>query len=228
MKRLIAHPTCAEEPEVRSSFRCLPTGCFFLACALISSGFGNGATLLPAEEPEPTAAAIESEALVALGQDVADTELYKDNFFRYEDRVEELTARALQMQGGSVEVLARVTSVTPFEVFIDVEDAGRMRIVLRHSTAPLFGNLGTRWYGGTPSCERAFLLSKRVGLRIGDEIELERAKTLRRGDTLTISGTIEQTPIRIKHVFDPFVAAVVTNWKITDVTPRSDPQSLRY
>ena len=203
--------------------RCLTASRVFFAGVLVS-----GATLLAADEPAPTAAAVEKETLIALGQNVTDTELYKDNYFLYQERVEELTALAREMAGSSVQVTAQVTKVTPVEVFIKVENAGRMRMVLRHNTAPLFGNLGTRWYGGTPSCERAFLLSKRVGLRIGEEIELERAKTLRRGDTLTISGTIEQVPIRIENVFIPFVAAVVTSWQVTDVTPRSDPETPRY
>lgn len=200
------------------SFRCL-----LAACVLF-----NSATLLSADAAEPVAAAIEYETLVAFGADVADTDLYKDNYFQYEERVETLTRQAQEMAGSSLDVTARITRVTPVEVFVEVEDAGRMRMVLRHDTPPLFGNLGTRWYGGTPSTQRAFLLSKRVGLRIGEEIDLELAKQLRRGDLLTIAGTIEQVPIRIKHVFEPFVAAVVTNWKVTDWTSTSDGEPHRY
>jgi len=201
-----------EESETMLSFRCLLAACVVF----------HGATLLSADDPEPIAASVDYETLLTLGSNVFDTDLYRYNHFQYEERVEKLTTQARELTGSSVEVMARVTRVTPVEVMVEVEDAGRMKMVLRHKTPPMFGNLGTRRYTGTPSTDRAFLLSKRVGLRIGEEIDLEMAKTLQRGDTLTIGGKIEQVPIRIKHIFEPFVAAVVTEWKVTEVTPRSD------
>lgn len=185
-------------------------------------------TSLQATEPDATPRRVEQDELVELGQNVADSDTYLDNYFLYEERVEELTTQALNMAGSEVDVTAKVTRVTPVQVFVDVQDADKMRMVLRHMTPPLFGNLGTVWYGGTPSTQRSFLQSKRVGLRIGEEIDLEVAKKLRKHDLLYISGRIEQVPIRIKHVFEPFVAAVVTDWKVIEVEPASDDEPIGY
>lgn len=196
----------------------------FVACCLVSTSVGWAQST----EPESVPPIVEHETLVEFGQDVADTESYLDNYFQYEEQVETLTNRATEMAGAAVEVTARVTRVTPVEVFVNVIDAGKMRMVLRHATPPCFGNLGTRWYGGTPSTQRAFLFSKRVGLRIGEEIDLELAKKLRRGDMLYIAGRIEQVEIRIKQVFEPFVAAIVTEWKIADADLKSEDELTAY
>lgn len=194
-----------------------------IACFASSLTISSQAT-----EPVAMPPRVEQEQLVELGRGVADSDEYLDNSFLYEDRVQELTEQATSMAGSRVDVTAKVTRVTPVEVFVEVQDEGKMRMILRHATPPLFGNLGTVWYGGTPSTQRSFLLSKRVGLRIGQEIDLAVAKTLRKKDLLRIEGTIEQVPIRIKHVFEPFVAAVVTDWKVVDVEPANDDEPIGY
>ena len=143
------------------SFRSLSAACVLISCA----------TLLSADDDEPIAAAVEYETLVAFGKDVFDTDLYKDNHFQYEELAQALTTQAQEMAGSAIEVTAQVRRVTPVEVIVEVEDAGRMKMVLRHDTPPIYGNLGTRWYGGTRSSEYAFLMSKPVGLRIDGEVD---------------------------------------------------------
>lgn len=200
------------------SFRSLSAACVLISCA----------TLLSADDDEPIAATVEYETLVAFGKDVFDTDLYKDNYFQYEEFAQALATQAQEMAGSAIEVTAQVTRVTPVEVIVEVEDAGRMKMVLRHDRPPIYGNLGTRWYGGTRASEYAFLMSKPVGLRIDGEIDLEVAKTLRRGDILTIAGKIEKVPVRIHNVFQPYAAAIVTSWQVTAVTPGSNAKTLRY
>ncbi len=163
-----------------------------------------------------------------LGKNVADVDLYRDNYYQYEARVEELTATALKMEGGTIEVLLTVLRVTPGEVLVEVSPAGKTRLLLKHATPPFFGNLGTVWYCAQPSAEYWNMLAKPVGLRIGDEISLEMAKQVRKRDTLRVVGRVESMPIRMKSVFEPRVAAVIVDWKVVEMIVDENESSLRY
>src|SRR3990172_5564801 len=121
------------------------------------------------------------------------------------------------MEGGSVEMLLTVRRVTPGEVLCEPTDAGRTRMILKHAAPPYFGNLGTVWYCAQPSADYWNMLAKPVGLRIGNEISLEMAKSLRHHDVLRVAGRIESMPIRMTGAFQPRVAAVVIDWKVEEV-----------
>jgi hypothetical protein len=186
--------------------------------------------LAQASEPDPVATSrpIEQEALMELGDAVSRVDLYRDNFYQYEAQVERLTETALAMQGGTIDVLLTVRRVTPGEVLVEPSNAGRTRMILKHNTPPFFGNLGTVWYCAQPSSDYWNMLAKPVGLRIGDEIALEVAKTLRKRDVVRVSGRVESMPIRMKGVFEPHVAAVVVDWKVVEVIVPPDAKGTRY
>ncbi|MBC8351565.1 MAG: hypothetical protein H8E66_06230 [Planctomycetes bacterium] len=171
---------------------------------------------------------IEQEELTELGDAVARVDLYRDNFYQYEARVEQLTAAAIAMEGGTVEVLLTVRRVTAGEVLVEALDAGRTRMILKHAAPPFFGNRGTVWYYAQPSADYWNMLAKPVGLRIGDEISLEMAKGLRKRDVLRVSGRVASMPIRVKGVFEPHVAAVVTDWKVVEAIVDADAEEARY
>ncbi len=171
---------------------------------------------------------ISQEELVDLGHKVSRVDLYRDNFYQYESQVQQLTETAIAMEGHDVEVLLRVRRVTPGEVLVEPVDAGRTRMILKHATPPFFGNLGTVWYCAQPSADYWNMLAKPIGLRIGDEIELDIAKQLRKRDLVRVSGRIERMPIAMKHVFQPRVAAVVVGWKVIEVIEDDRWDNVRY
>lgn len=171
---------------------------------------------------------ISQQELVDLGNAVHRVDLYRDNFYQYEARVEQLTATAIAMEGNDIEVLLRVRRVTPGEVFVELIEAGRTRMILKHAAPPFFGNLRTVWYCAQPSADYWNMLAKPVALRIGDEISLDVAKELRQRDVLRVAGKVETMPIRMKEVFEPRVAAVVIDWKVVEVIEDNSWQRIRY
>ena len=172
---------------------------------------------LAAEEPEPLT--VTAEVLVELGEAVTKTEGFKDNHFIYEARVEQLQEVARSLEEGMTEVTAVVLRVTPYEVLVEVPRLERTRIVLKHDRLPEYGNLGSRRYPGPPSTVRGQMFAKPIGMRIDEEISLELAKQLRRGDRLLVRGRIEAMPLMIKSIFDPFVAAVIADWEVIAYEP---------
>jgi hypothetical protein len=181
-------------------------------------------------DPEPVTSGqpIGQEELAELGEAVHRVDLYRDNFYQHQSRVEQLTEMALEMEGGTTEVLLTVRRVTPDEVLTEPLDAGRTRMILKHAAPPFFGNRGTVWYPAQPSADYWNMLAKPVGVRIGDEITLEMAKEVRKLDILRVSGRIESMPIRMKGVFQPRVAAVVVDWKVVEVIVDEDAEDTRY
>jgi hypothetical protein len=190
--------------------------------ALLPAGFSLAA------EPVLPPRTIEHEALAELGDAVARVALYRDNFYRYESRVAELTESAAAMEGGTVEVLLLVRRVSPSEVFVERPHEHQTRMILKHTRPPLFGNLKTVWYCAQPSADYWHMLAGPVGLRIGEEISLEVAKQLRKHDALRIVGRIESMPIRMNGVFQPRVAAVIVDWKVVEIIPVDDTANVRY
>ena len=124
------------------------------------------------------------------------------------------------MEGGQVEFLAKVMRVSRTEVFVEIAPVGKTRLVLMHAASPKFGNLRTVTYPGPSSTRRLHQFSAPVGLRIGSEIELEMAKTLRFRDTLVIRGTIDALPVWIESVFAPDVVALISDWNVLGVNPQ--------
>lgn len=171
---------------------------------------------------------IEQEELTELGEAVARVDLYRDNVYQYDAQVEQLTETALAMEGGTIEVLLTVRRVLPSEVLCEPSDAGRTRMILKHAAVPYFGNQRTVWYPAQPSAEYWNMLAKPVGVRIGDEISLEMAKEVRKGDVLRVAGRVESMPIRMNGVFQPRVAAVVVDWKVVEVIVDPDAAEVRY
>jgi hypothetical protein len=180
------------------------------------------------EEPVSNGQQIEQKALVELGDAVSNIDLYRDNFYQYVSQEKRLTETAVAMEGGTIDVLLTVRRVTPGEVLCDPSDAGRTRMIIKHVTPPFFGNLGTVWYCAQPSADYWHMLAKPVGLRIGEEITLEMAKTLRKRDVLRVSGRVESMPIRMTGAFQPRVAAVVVDWTVVEVIVDPDAEELRY
>lgn len=195
--------------------------------AVAAQGFVGAAQAL---DPEPVTSGrhVGQEELTDLGEAVHRVDLYRDNFYQFESRVEQLTEAALAMEGGTIEALLIVSRVTPGEVLTEPSDAGRTRMILKHAAPPFFGNLGTVWYPAQPSADYWNMLAKPVGLRIGDEITLEMAKRVRKRDVLRVSGRIESMPIRMRGVFQPRVAAVVVDWKVVEVIVDPDAKETRY
>ena len=179
-------------------------------------------------EPAADGRQIEQNELEDLGDAVFDIDLYRDNFYRYVSQEKRLTETAIAMEGGKIDVLLTVRRVTPSEVLCEPSDAGRTRMIIKHAKPPFFGNLGTVWYYAQPSADYWNMLAKPVGLRIGEEITLEMAKTLRKRDVLRVSGRIESMPIRMTGAFQPRVAAVVVDWTVVEVIVDPDLEEFRY
>ena len=166
---------------------------------------------------EAVSRSVSETALAELGEAVADVDNFKDNHFQYEAQVKHLTETAELLQGMTTEVTLEVERVTPYEVIVNIPKLGRMRVVLQHAKPPLFGSLGSRSYNGPPSTIRFQVFAKPIGLRLGDEIDLNLAKQLRDGDRLRVAGRIKQVPIQLKSTFNPYVAAVLVDWKVVAV-----------
>jgi len=158
------------------------------------------------------------EDLESFGKAVKDLEEIKANKFIYEQRSRELIQLARTFEGKTVRFSAAVLSVTHEEVIITLEDAGKTRVVLRHSQPPFFGDLRTREYSGTPSTQRFHVFVRPVTLRVGSEIPLQLAQRLRHGNQLLLAGQISSMVVRIDPWHDPFVLAVITHGKVTGVT----------
>lgn len=201
-----------------------------ISCLILMSTGAGITNSAQAWEPEAieNGRLIQYEELAEFGDKVARIDFYRDNYYQYEARVQELTETAIGMEGGTVEVLLRVRRVTPGEVLVEPIQAGRTRMILRHATPPLYGNLGTVWYPAQPSADYWHMLAKPVGLRIGDEISLEVAKQIRKRDIVLVSGRVASMPIRMKGVFEPRVAAVVVDWKVVDAIYNEDAGEARY
>jgi len=181
-----------------------------------------------ATEPVPpgTAFEVSYDNLRDLGDAVSRVDDYKDNFYQYEERVCRLQETGQALQGQAISVVAVVERVTPYEVVVDIPKAGKTRIALRHQRPPLFGNLGSRTYSGPPSTVTSQIWSKPVALRIEEEISLSLAKQLRKGDRLLLQGLIEVLQVRIKSTFDPYVAAIVTDWRVSEADFASEQTSV--
>jgi hypothetical protein len=198
-----------------------------LLLAVTVPGFVRPALAVDAE-PVVNGRQIAQEELVEIGYAVHRVDLYRDNFYQYEAQVERLTEAAIEMEGGTVEMLLTVRRVTPGEVLCEPSDAGRTRMILKHATPPLFGNLGTVWYCAQPSADYWNMLAKPVGLRIGNEITLDMAKKLRRRDVLRVTGRVESMPIKMTGAFQPRVAAVVVDWTVVEVIVDPKLDKFRY
>ncbi len=162
---------------------------------------------------------VDEEQLAALGAAVAAMPYERDNVFRYAERSAELCNLAESLKGRGLEFHAKVARVCPSEVLVEIEPAGKTRIVLMHARPPRFGNLRTIEYGGVPSASRFHIFSAPVGLRIGEEISFEVAKKLRRRDLLVMRGTIDSVPVWIDSVFRPNAVALMSDWAVVDVNP---------
>jgi hypothetical protein len=181
-------------------------------------------TTCDASDEQPESPIATEEALTELGDAVTKIDGFKDNYYLYEARVVQLHNAARAFVGSKTEVTAIVERVTPYEVIVDIPKLERTRIVLKHNRSPEFGNLGTRHYHGPPSTLKYHMFAKPIGLRIAEEISLDLAKQLRKEDQLRIQGRIERMPIQIKSVFEPYVAAVIVDWKVVAYEPANDSE----
>lgn len=173
----------------------------------------------PVVTPAPVTPVVGLDQLVELGKSVAAIRYEGDNVFVYAERAEALRKAAQTLVGGQVEFVAKVMRVTETEVIVEVAPAGKTRLVLMHAAPPVFGNLRTVTYPGISSTRRLHVFSSPVGLRIGSEITLDVARTLRRRDMLAVRGTIDAMPVWIESVFAPDAIALISNWSIVAVNP---------
>ncbi|MDP6467245.1 MAG: hypothetical protein QF918_05880 [Pirellulaceae bacterium] len=193
---------------------------FIVVTTGLLAGVGPTTFAQPAATPAPARQVVELEQLAELGKSVAAIRYESDNVFIYTELSDALRETAKSMEGGQVEFVAKVMRVNSTEVVVEVEPAGKTRLVLMHSTAPVFGNLRTVKYRGPASTQRLHIFSAHVGLRIGSEIKLETAKTLRRRERLVIRGTIDALPVWIESVFAPDAVALISDWKVLEVNPQ--------
>ncbi len=174
----------------------------------------------PKAAPAPIKPIVEMDQLAELGRSVAAIRYESGNVFRYAELRKTLHDTAKSMEGGRVEFLAQVMRINEKEVIVELLPAGKTRLVLMHSVAPVYGNLRTVTYSGTTSIRRFHRFSGHVGLRIGSEIKLDLAKTLYRRDVLVLRGTIDSLPVSIDSVFAPDAVALISDWHVVDVNPQ--------
>ncbi len=169
--------------------------------------------------PAPVTPLVELENLVELGAAIASIRYESHNVFIYRERSAELRKAAKALEGGELEFMAKVMRVTELEVVIEIEPAGKTRLIPMHAAHPTFGNLRTVTYCGTSSTNRLHIFSAPIGMRIGSEVSLELAKKLRRRDKLVMRGRIDAVPVWIESVFTPDAVALISNWRVVDVNP---------
>ena len=186
--------------------------------ALILSVFLTSATIsAAAEQPTSSLQADAYYTLERLGYAVNSLWRVEDNYYIREEAKQRILEVAQSLQGSPVTVQLLVKRVTPLEVVTEIQDAGKARFVPMHVEPPLFGNLGSRSYHyGSASTRRGNLLAKPFALRIGGEIELDLAKRLRRNDIITLVGRLEETIVKIDTEFNPYIMALVTQWRVAD------------
>lgn len=167
------------------------------------------------EEPlAPPSKTTTYEHLRVFGEHVEALAAAKDNVFVYADERKKLQREAEEFTDAALDFSVQVKKVTEKEVEVEVSDAGRTRVVLRHEQPPYFGNLETVTYFGPPSAALSDLFSKPVALRIGTEIDLELARKLRKGDTLPLSGHLKSVNAYTESIFKPVGIAVINRWKV--------------
>jgi hypothetical protein len=192
----------------------------FIVATILLAGVGPIMAAQPQATPAPVKPIVELGQLAELGKGVAAIRYESGNVFRYVEMRDALVKTAKSMEGGRVEFLAQVMRVNKDEVVVEILPAGKTRLVLMHSVAPVYGNLRTVAYPGVLSTRRLHKYSAHVGIRIGSEITLEMAKTLQRRDTLVLLGTIDTLPVTIDSVFAPDAVALISDWAVVEVNPQ--------
>lgn len=192
-----------------------------LAVTVIAFG---GVVALAAEAPSRSSSGKEAtyEGLESLGLAARQLEEVKDNQLLYEQRCRELIERAKAFEGKRLRFSAVVQRVTHEEVVVDLPDAGRTRVVLRHAQPPFFGALRSREYAGAPSADRLYIFARPTTLRLGSEIDSTVAQKLRHGNGLLLAGEIRSMVVRLDRWHDPFLVAVISLAKILGVTEEAD------
>jgi hypothetical protein len=173
----------------------------------------------PEVTPPPVTPIVELHQLAELGSSVAAIRYESDNVYVYAQQSDTLRKIAKSLEGGQIEFVAKVMRVNKTEVIVEIKPAGKTRLVLMHAAAPVFGNLRTVTYPGASSTRRMHIFSAPVGLRIGSEIKLDLAKTLRYRDILVMRGTIDSLPVWIESVFAPDAVALISGWRVVSANP---------
>lgn len=192
----------------------------FIVATILLAGVGPTLAAQPQARPAPVKPIVELNQLAEVGRGVAAIRYESGNAFRYAELRGTLKKTAKSMEGGRVEFLAQVMRVNKDEVVVEILPAGKARLVLMHSVAPVYGNLRTVAYPGPSSTRRLHKFSAHVGIRIGTEITLEMAKPLQRRDTLVLHGTIDSFPVTIDSVFTPGAVALISDWAVVEVNPQ--------
>lgn len=157
-----------------------------------------------------------SLAIESLADKVANWQYTWDNLYLSQATYADLLEQASSLAGEPVTVVVEVERVREREVLGNVFRIGRAYVALKHREPPEFGNLGTVTYPAQPSAARSQLLAHPVGLRIGTEIDLERASTLQDNDLVMINGRIEQVVVSPPHDFRTLLTVIVTDWKVVE------------
>jgi hypothetical protein len=194
---------------------------WFLPALLVIGfdGFDRSNEAVAPQAAAPASKRASTDDLAALATAVAGLDEFKDNQFLYEEQSQKLVELGKRFEQSAIDYVATVTRVTKGEVFLAVEDSGKARVVIRHQQPPLFGNLGSVVYGGGPTTNLANVFARPVALRIGSEIPLDVARRLRKDDNIVLRGRIDSLEVRIPCVFNPYVLAVIADWKIINAAP---------
>jgi hypothetical protein len=181
---------------------------FSSVCLLLS------AAVVHASQPQPSPEGpVSADELKDLGIQLRRLPQLNNVLLRA-DTTNELRETASGFEARKTSIDISVTRVTEREVMFEILGRPITRIALRHAFAPNFGNLQTVYYSGGPATQKSHMLSTKLALRIGEEIDLEVARTLRHGDHLIVTGTIEQVIVNGEGWFTPHAIAVVGDWTI--------------
>jgi hypothetical protein len=141
-----------------------------------------GAVAVAESQDTPDSQNVSYDDLALVGDEINRWKTFRDNEFLYAGHVDKIYAAAKPLVESQRAFTVSVDRVTRREVFLVVRKAGETRVALRHAESPEYGNLGSVGYCGPRSARYANLLSKKIALRIGSEIELAIARRLRYGD----------------------------------------------
>ena len=185
---------------------------------LVTLGLVHVASAQQDVSPAPRPETVTVADIEALGNLVSDLPTYRDNPYLRDQRAAELHRIGQSLVGARTDVLVLVRRVTRLEVLVEVHQVSRARIALLHGMPPEFGNLGTWTYEGPWKVQNFHRFASPVGIRIGLEIPLETARTLRHGDILRLQGQIVAVPIVTRRsAYNPSLSLIVGNWKVVEV-----------
>lgn len=203
--------------------------------------------LPPAQPPaEPQLRPIAYSHLAAFGNLVWQLDEFRDNEFLFEEHIVEIGRYAKALEGRQLIWYVAVERVDKADVYVEVPDADRTRVVVlsgqtqqaldanfyfrdwshKHLTNSRYLNYygppsisRYRAYYGPPSTMRYNLLAAPTALRIGEAIELDDAKQLRKGDVLRMSGNVKLVMAMVPTDFANDVIVVISEAKVTAIEP---------